>query len=128
MKVECPRPTCPAPLRWKATGEAGPNRWGRMRAEFHCEGCGRKFSSGLQDAITACNIVRAANGLEPVAFGIVRTEPKPAVALPLSVPMPSVPMPIVRQQRGGFASVGTIAADFKARQSGEREPGEDDGE
>lgn len=125
MKVECQRPTCRQPQRWKATGQASPNRWGRMRAEFVCESCGWKFSSGLQEAIDACNVVRAEQGLEPVAFGVVAQESASPRSIGLSVPAPSLPMPIVRQPTAGFSPLSKLAADFKARQSGEREAGEE---
>lgn len=121
MKVECPRLRC-SKGRWTATGETNVNRFNRLRAELLCGECGSKFSSGLQDAIDACNVVRAVQGREPVAFGIVVQESAPA-RRGLSVPQPSLPMPIVRQPSS--ASVASMAADFKARQSGEREPGED---
>lgn len=98
-----------------------------MRAEFVCESCGWKFSSGLQEAIDACNVVRATQGLEPVAFGIVKQESESprSIAQLVADTEPRLPLPIVRQP-AGFSPVSSIAADFKARQSGEREVGEDD--
>src|SRR5688500_11007370 len=113
MTTECQRPSCRVPQRWKATGDASTNRWGRMRAHVECE-CGYRLSSGLQDAIDACNVVRVSKGLEPVPFGIVRVEP---VQQPVSVPQPGLPIPIIRQPPSKpFTAVQGLAADFKARQ------------
>ena len=127
MRVECPRLRC-SKGRWTATGETNVNRFNRLRAELLCGECGSKFSSGLQDAIDACNVVRVAKGLDLVAFGFVAPI-QPARPVGLTVPAPSLPMPIV-PRHGGFASVGAmasrLASDFKAKQSGERDPGEDD--
>lgn len=111
--------------RWRATGEARVNRLGWMRADIQCE-CGYLFSSALQDAIDACNVVRLAKGLEPVKFGRVEVDPPaPDDVGGLKVPQPSLPMPIVRQSSSAFTQVSSMAADFKARQSGERESGEE---
>lgn len=103
-----------------------------MRADIRCE-CGYKFSSGLQDAIDACNVVRLEKGLEPVKFGRVESEqPAPVyVGGGLKVPQPSLPVDMV-PRHAGMAPVGSMVGrmakkfeDFKARQSGERDPGEE---
>ena len=123
MNVACPSLKC-SKGRWTATGKTDVNKFNRLRAQLLCGECGRHFSSGLQEAIDACNVVRAEQGIEPVVFGIVKQESAPVRSF--SVPAPGLPMPIVRQQPTvGFSPVSKMAADFKARQSGEREAGEE---
>jgi hypothetical protein len=99
-----------------------------MRARLVCD-CGWTWFCGLQEAIDACNVVRAANGQEPVPFGVVA----PPSPMDVPVPAPSLPMEVTRRHAGFASSVGALAhrwkanpSDFKARQSGERQPGEDD--
>ena len=116
MTVACPSLKC-SKGRWTATGNTDVNKFNRLRAQLLCGECGRHFSSGLREAIDACNVVRAERGLEPVVYGIVKQESASPRAFVL-------PAPIVRQPTG-FAPLSKMAADFKARQSGEREIGEE---
>jgi hypothetical protein len=46
---------------WRATGQLGRSRRGRRRAELVCEGCGRRFWSGIPEAVQAGEAVVAAD-------------------------------------------------------------------
>ena len=125
MKVECFR--CWG-TSWRASGDMHRNRFGRMVAKLKCDGCHNVFFSGRKEAIDAANAVRLELGDEPIPFEEALERPKPSGVI---TPQPSLPMlETMRPRHAEFVSmrqlVSSVARDFKMRQSGEREPGEDD--
>jgi hypothetical protein len=70
VTVGCPR--CPAGTPWRATGVFNAGLHVTRRAELVCDGCRRRFSSGLPEALEAGDAARAAQGS---AIGTVITDP-----------------------------------------------------
>lgn len=99
--TDCPK--C-ARAKWHATGHFNVNRHGLRRAALVCDACGYAFSSGRQDAIAAGEALG----------GVVEVEP----AVRSVVPAPTLPGTRIRQTVGGLSPVGTLAHDWKTRQSG----------
>lgn len=101
VSVDCPK--C-LKSRWHATGRFNHNRHGLRRAECVCEFCGYAFSSGRPIAIEAGERIVAENGgTAPVDPPLVR------------VPQPTLPHTSIPR---ALASVGSLAKDWKQKQSG----------
>jgi hypothetical protein len=104
--LECPR--CWTAGQWTATGRTGSNARGLTRAQLHCGKCGYLFWSGWPVALEAA--AAATPPAEPTG-----RSPAPAPTLPHSMTTRQPDMVRV----GDVQS--RVIADFRRRQSGERE-------
>lgn len=118
MRVECPKLRCQK-SRWTATGRTWINRHGKLCAQVVCGRCGYVWWTRLPEAMEACRVVRAADGLA------MPEEPTPEAPRP--TPMPLLPFGSLPAQPVAMTPVRTLAQaglpvlDATPRQTGETE-------